>query len=337
MFEPIDDVIDLDSEIWASTKTASDNFVFNGSHYIAVIDISPNYVCVYNRTTIENKGYDDPAELFANGEWDWNTFEEMCLDFTDADNDLYALDGYWYGNALSETSGVPLIGLEDGQLVNNMSDPNIEKAQDFMYNLQKNNVVFDRSTNNWSTRGDGTTGNGLGSYQTLFIPVGLWALEDTVSATAPFGDMEAGEIMFVPMPKNPDSDTYYMSSRIEGYNLCKNAPNPEGFAAYMNCLMVCKAETQNITEETLINEYKWTQEMVDMRNTVYELAATNPVFDFQAGVSSELDTAMETVSQATMITGGNQTTWTQCRTENESKVDFIIKEANEKISAEPTL
>jgi ABC-type glycerol-3-phosphate transport system substrate-binding protein len=337
MFEPIDDYIDLDSDLWASTKTASDEFVFQGSHYIAVIDVSPNYVCVYNKTTITENGYDDPAELFANDEWDWDTFSEMCLDFTDADNDKYALDGYWYVKALSETSGVPMIGLEDGKLVNNMSDPQIEKAQDFMYNLEKNNVVFDRSTNNWSTRGDGTTGYGLGTYQTLFIPVGLWALEGTTDSTAPFGDMEAGEIMFVPMPKDPDSDTYYISSRVEGYNLCKNAPNPEGFAAYMNCLMVCKDSTQNITEETLLNEYKWNQEMIDMRTKVYEMAAENPVFDLQEGVSSEMSTMMTTVSQATMLTGGGATTWTQCRSENEKAVDFLVDEANEKIASEPEL
>jgi ABC-type glycerol-3-phosphate transport system substrate-binding protein len=337
MFEPIDDYIDLDSDLWASTKTASDEFVFQGSHYIAVIDVSPNYVCVYNKTTITENGYDDPAELFANDEWDWDTFSEMCLDFTDADNDKYALDGYWYVKALSETSGVPMIGLEDGKLVNNMSDPQIEKAQDFMYNLEKNNVVFDRSTNNWSTRGDGTTGNGLGTYQTLFIPVGLWAIETPLESTAPFGDMEAGEIMFVPMPKDPDSDTYYISSRVEGYNLCKNAPNPEGFAAYMNCLMVCKDSTQNITEETLLNEYKWNQEMIDMRTKVYEMAAANPVFDLQEGVSSEMSTMMMTVSQATMLTGGSATTWTQCRSENEKAVDFLVDEANEKIASEPEL
>jgi hypothetical protein len=260
----------------------------------------------------------------------------MCLDFTDADNDMYALDGYWYVKALSETSGVAMIGLEDGLLVNNMSDPNIEKAQNFMYELEKNNVVFDRSSNNWKTRGDGTTGNGLGSYQTLFIPVGLWALEVSVENSAPFGDVEAGEIMFVPMPKNPDSDTYYISSRIEGYNLCKDAPNPEGFAAYMNCLMVCKDSTQNITEDTLINEYKWTQEMVDMRETIYEMAAANPVFDLQDGVSSELSTQMESVSQATMLTGGSATTWTQCLSEYEKAVDFLINEANTKISDTPT-
>ncbi|MCD7742247.1 MAG: extracellular solute-binding protein [Ruminococcus sp.] len=336
MFDPIDDVIDLDSELWASTKEASDEFVFNGSHYIAVIDVSPNYVCVYNTTTIEQNGLDDPAELFANDEWDWDAFADMCIQFTDAENDLYGLDGYWYVKAISESSGVPMIGLEDGLLVNNMDDPSIEKAQNFMYELAKDNVMFDRSSNNWSTRGDGTTGYGLGTYQTLFIPVGLWGIEVPKESSAVFGDVDAGEIMFVPMPRDPDSDTYYISSRVEGYNLCKNAPNPEGFAAYMNCLMVCKENTSDITEDTLVNEYGWNQDMIDMRTQIYEMAAENPVFDLQAGISSEMDTVMETVSQGTMITGGGATTWTQIVSEYKTQVDYLVEEANTKISDTPT-
>lgn len=337
MFDPIDDVIDLDSDLWSSVKESSDEFVFNGKHYVVVIDISPNYVCAYNKTTIEQNGFDDPAELLDNDEWNWDTFAEMCKDFTDADADKYALDGYWYVHAISESCGVPLIGLEDGKLVNNMSDPSIEKVQNFMYELQKNNVVFDRSSNNWSTRGSGETGEGLGSYLTLFIPVGLWALEVPVDKSKLFGDVEAGEIMFVPMPKDPDSDTYYISSRIEGYNMCKNAPNPDGFAAYMDCLMVAKENTSSITEKTLREEYKWNDDMIDMRTRIYEMAAENPVFNFAAGVSQELDSTMESVSQATMITGGDVKTWTQTRSEYEKQVDFFINEANTKISDTPTL
>ncbi len=335
MFEPIDDYIDLNDDLWASTKSAADKFMYNGSHYVAVIDVAPNYVCIYNKSTIEAEGLDDPAELFANDEWTWDTFGDMCREFTDAESDKYGLDGYWYGNAISETSGVPLIGMDDtGHLVNNMSDPNVEKAQDFMYELGKDGVMFDRSSNGWSTRGDGTTGEGLGSNLTLFIPAGLWAIQAPLETTAPFGDMEAGEIMFVPMPRNPDSDTYYISSRVEGYHLCLGAPNPEGFAAYMNCLMVSRDGAADITERTYTDEYKWSQEMIDMMHTVSDMARENPVFDFQNAVSSEMNTVMQSVSQATMITGGGATTWTQCRSSYETSVDILIDEINEKMGSE---
>lgn len=338
MFQPIDDYIDLDSELWAASKSVCDSFMFNGKHYIAAIEAQPTYACVYNRTTINENGYDDPAELFANGEWDWDVFTEMCLDFTDADQDKYALDGYWYNKALSETSGVPMIGLEDGKLVQNMSDPAIEKVQERMYNLQKNGVVFPRSENNWKTRGDGANGEGLGSYLTLFIPIGLYAIECPPESCTPFGDIEAGEVMFVPMPKDPDSDATYISARVHGYVICTGAPNPEGVAAYLDCEQVTNQaeDIKQITTDTLKNEYKWTDEMIEMRETLYQMAAENPVFDLQDGVSDDLSTLMMTVSQATMISGGGETTWAACRSENEVAVEYLINEANSNISTTPT-
>ncbi len=333
MFQPIDDIIDLDSELWAGSKELCDQFVFRDSHYVAAIEATPTYACVYNKTTIEANGFEDPAELYWAGEWDWDVFTDMCIEFTDSEQDMYALDGYWYTNALSETSGVPLIGLEDGVIVQNMSDPAIERVQERMYDLQLNGVVFPRATNNWDTRGDGANGEGLGSYLTLFIPIGLYALECPPESREPFGPTE--EVMFVPMPKEPDSDITYASARVHGYLICAGAPNPEGVAAYLNCEQVTNQaeDLQQIETDTLKNEYEWTDEMIEMREELYRLAAEYPVFDFMYGVSDDLKKQMESVSQATMISGGNATTWGAARAEYESTIQYLVDEANESSGA----
>ena len=332
-FQPIDDYIDLDSDLWASTKAASDEFMFNGKHYLTIIKTVPKYACIYNTTTIDDNGFEDPAELFANGEWDWDIFSEMCEEFTDAEEDKYGLDGYWYTMAISESCGVPMITLEDGVLVENMSDPQIEKVQNMMYELQKNSVVFPRCDNDWKTRGSGANGEGLASGLTLFIPIGLYAIEKTPDEVKHFGDVTSGEIMFVPMPKDPDSDTYYISAKVNGYNLCTNAPNPEGFAAYMTCLKVAADNGgDEIYEEQLRNDYKWTDEMIEMRELMYEMVTESPVYDIQDGVSADVSTLMQNVSQATMITGGDATSWTKTRSSNQKSIQILLNEANEEIT-----
>lgn len=337
MFQPIDDYVDLNSELWSKSKEYCDEFMFNGKHFVAVIYPEPNLVCIYNKKTIEDNSLDDPAELFENDEWTWDKFQEMCKAFTDADNQKYALDGYWYANAISQTSGKPLIGLKDGKIVHNIDDPDVAKAQEFMYNLEKDNVCFDRSSNNWKTRGSGETGEGLGSYLTLFIPTGLWAIQNTPEKVKLIGDVEAGEIMFVPMPRNPSGDgKYYMGSRVHGYNLCTGAPNPQGVAAYLDCCQVAYQKASNIGEEVLINDYKWNDEMLEMRRKCYDLCAENPVFDLQGGVSNELDTVMQDLSQATMITGGGATTWTEAVGTYKAKVEYLLKLSNDNVATEPT-
>ena len=49
MFEPIDDVVDFSSDIWSSSQTLNDSFVFNGKHYVAAIDVKPQYVYTTQR------------------------------------------------------------------------------------------------------------------------------------------------------------------------------------------------------------------------------------------------------------------------------------------------
>jgi hypothetical protein len=99
----------------------------------------------------------------------------------------------------------------------------------------------------------------------------------------------------------------------------------------MDCAMVCRDSTENITEETLMNEYKWNQDMIDMRRECLELCKTNPVFDISDGISSETSAVMQNVTQATMVTGGNSETWTQCTEEYSNTLDFLLEEMNEKI------
>ena len=66
-------------------------------------------------------------------------------------------------------------------------------------------------------------------------------------------------------------------------------------------------------------------------NEVLELCNTHGVFEIQNGVSSEFNGVMNNVTQATMVTGGNSETWTQCCEEYGTVVDFIIGETNDKM------
>ena len=334
MFEPIDDYIDLNSDLWAPAKPTCDAFVFNGGHYVAGIQSQPNFICIYNPKTIEDNGLEDPAELYWNDEWTWSKFTEMCIEFTDQEQEKVGMDGWWYSYALNDTCGVPLIGMEDGKLVNNMDNPQVTKVQELMYDLQKNNVFFDRASNNWSIRGDGTTGIGMGTGQTLFYPAGTWAIENSPENVTAFGDPEAGEIMLVPMPRMDDSDTYYVTSRVDGYFLIKNAPNPEGFAAYMNCRMATLKDAKEIGEKQLRDSYKWNDDMMAMREEILRICNDHPLYDFSDGVSEEMNALMLDVRQATVLTGGGATTWTANVEQYKAAIDYLVEEANNSIGAE---
>lgn len=330
MFQPIDDYVDLDSDLWADTKEVSDLFSTSKGHYAAVIDVTPNLINIYNRKTIEEMGYDDPAELYAEGKWDWDSFRQMSVDFVNEDEQKYALDGWGFENAIMLSSGKSLVTMENGKIVSNLMDPQIEKVQNFMYDLQKNSVAFPRHLiNNWSIRGDG--GVGIGTGLTLFWPSGIWELQNTVEKTKNFGDMEAGEIMFVPMPKDPASDHYYQASRIHGYNLVQGAKNPEGVGAFLDCSKVAASDEsiKQITIDTLRDEYKWSEDMLDMYQNVIQLAKDYPVLEFYGGVSEAVAKDFDQVSRGTMIPG--EKSWTEMRAEYQESIAYRINQANNEL------
>lgn len=340
MFQPIDDYIDFSDALWSDVAKASESFAIKDDHYVAIVEVQPSIVCVYNQVTIDNEGLDDPAELFANGEWTLDKFAEMCKEFTNEEEEKYGLDGFWYYDAISQTCGVPMVSInEDGLLENNMSDPKVESVQNFMYELSKSEVVWPRAEHNWDIRGGSdNTGSGMGDNKTLFYPIGLWGIEGTPEAVKLFGDVEAGEIRFVPMPLNTDggNDTHWISSRVNGYLLCSGARNPEGFKALMYCKKACALDEdiKELGDNQRREVYKWDDTMMDMLYTIKDMALENPVFELHQGVTDELATLFaNTIMSSTMMDGGEGTkTWTTVVSEQNGTVDWLIKEANTALS-----
>ena len=335
LFQPIDQYIDLDSELWAPAKSTVDAFVFNGEHYVAGVQSYPQYVCVYNKKTIEENGLEDPAELYWKDEWTWTKFSEMCTQFADPDAGKAGIDGDWYTQALNDSCGVPLISMENGKIVNNMDHPSVKQVQKLMYELEQNEVCFDKYNNNDHRRGteDDPRGFGVATHETLFYPIGLWGIEDSPENVAGFGDVEAGEIMFVPMHRLEDSGKYYVTARVDGYLLCKGAPNPEGFAAYMNCRMASLTDANEIKINQLKDQYKWNDEMLKMREEVVKITNENPLYDFQDAVNEQLTSTMkDNVRGITLSTNkAENADWDTVISEQKANVDAMVKEANESI------
>ncbi|MCD8219551.1 MAG: extracellular solute-binding protein [Ruminococcus sp.] len=101
MFVPYDDYIDLDSSLWEDVKDANDSMVWDDGHYMAIVEVTGDYcVVIYNRKTIDEYGLDDPADLFAEGEWTWDAFEEMLSEYVDTSEERYGIYRraiYWHG------------------------------------------------------------------------------------------------------------------------------------------------------------------------------------------------------------------------------------------------
>ncbi|MBR0483143.1 MAG: carbohydrate ABC transporter substrate-binding protein [Oscillospiraceae bacterium] len=333
MFVPCDDYIDFDSELWKDVKDMNDSVMWKGKHYMTVVEMTgDNCAVLYNRDTVQELGFDDPYELYKDGDWDWDIFEKMLKAFCDTENQKYGLDGWWFESGLSATVGVPYIGMEDGQLVSNLTDGNIERVQNFMYDLYNSNcIAIGVGDFGWSDHPEY-----IGEGKELFYPVGLWKLYSEDHKINERTGVDAGwkgtfgeNCMFVPMPKDPEADAYYIPASMNAYCFVKDGQNPEGVAKWLECkrLTLLNEDIRKIADQKFIDDYAWTQEMIDMKNEMNELAMENPVIDFKNGVTTDLFDMLDS-SENGVRAAGKGTPWNESLAAIKNPVQTMIDEAN---------
>lgn len=327
MFAPLDDYIDFEDQWWSKNKALTEKFVFNGKHYVGAVGAEIEVLMIYNKAVMAENGLTDPADLLKKGEWDWNTCKELMNKFCQQGDDYYATDGWWVVSGFSGTTGTPYIGMDNGQVVNNLKSDLLERAQEFVYNLNKENMAYPVWDYGWTSN----PGN-VGLGKTLFYPCGIWALTQPGGeyGLSNYGDVE--NVGFVPMPKCPYVDDYYIPARVTGYMLVNGAPNPNGVACYLYCeaAAVGSEKADEITHDQYINEYGWTEDMWEMRQTIYDMVEEHPCFDFYKGIS---DTMFDTLDNPSKDGYHNGASWTQTRDNIFGTVQSEVDKANETLGS----
>lgn len=323
MTQSYDSYIDWENPLWASVKELNDKFAVAGNHYLMVCQATEGYVVYYNKKTIEENGFDDPAELYANGEWTMDKFKEMLLEFVDPDAECYGLDGWFNCTPLYLASGVPSVSMEDGKIVNNFENADFERAMEFQYELQRNGLILDKSLFNWTPQLQF-----MGEGKELFYIGGLYEIGQAPEIwTKNFGNPD--EVFFVPIPRDEAADKYYYNAELDCYNLCMGAGNPEGVVRLMECIIASYDDenAQAISDQKNKDDYGWTDEMIEMRNEVRRLTRENPVKDIYGGLPT--DTANMISDAINQPLNGND--WYTVRQSVADAVNSGIEDANKQI------
>lgn len=324
MFVPVDDYIDYTSDLWKDVKDINDSLMWKGNHYIICNQVTgDNSVIIYNKDTIEEYNLEDPYELYQKNEWTWDKMEEMLLEFVDTSEERYGLDGWSFEAGISKTTGVAYVGLEDGKLVNNLRNPNLERVQQYMQDMYDKGLFLNKADFDWAEQPQF-----IGEGKELFYPGGLYNLYTTPEQwKATFGE----NVFFVPLPRDPNSEELYIPAGLDGYLMVRGGHNPEGVAKFSECkrATLLNDKTSEIANEQLFTEYNWTQEMYDMKFELDRLAQEHPVFDFYTGVSTDLTNILDSGSAGIRVSTSGEVTWAQAVEANYDAVDILIKEAND--------
>lgn len=325
-YQAVDDIIDLDSDLWSVSKDAMDQLAIGGKHYCAFNDISFSSILFYQKGVIKAAGLDDPRTLYDNGEWTWDTFLDMARKFQKSGPKKYVIDGYNSFDCFVASTGVPVIGLKDGKLVNNLKNANLKRAADLLLTLNKEKLRYPMEDNGWSVNLKGwLTGSTL-----FYGNGGTWEFDTIYSYGQKLG-WDKDEIGIVPYPRDPQADKYYHLMTPNAVMWCKGSTNKNGVAAWLSCSAASVRDSQaGIKKDAL--KSGWTSKNWDLlasETTFAEDSRITPVIDMKNGIGNEF--VEETVLPVTKNVYMFGESFTKLRKNNLSAINKRLREINSAI------
>lgn len=323
MFQPVDDYIDYSSDFWSVYKDEVDLFKWGGKNYVGVQSVEITDLLWYRKSVVDDIGGNDPYELYKNGEWTWDAFLELCYLQQQSGEDKYAIDGWEVYEGMVCTTGVPFISINNGKLMSNLNNANVERASDLVSTLCLQELRYPRhllNANSVNTKAfiDGSV---------LFFAQGRFTYDSYWSR------YDIGEdIGMVPFPRDPNSDEYYQQASMNATMLCSGAPNPEAYKVWMEVSLLCLQDPDIIatTNAQLKQNYNWTDELLEQFRAMNYDNELTWVFDFKNGIGGNVADLYGTLNAGVYLDAS--TTLTQFRSENEGMINSLIDDMNNTVA-----
>lgn len=333
MYQPVDDIVDFSDPLWADVKKNADLFVMGGKHYVAPISFTVGTLMMYDQDVIDSEGLIDPYEEYKNGNWNWDVWYDMMAEFVDnapADTERYGING-WYQTQLIQQTGKTMVNYDGEKFTSNLNDPDIERAENLLYDIGKNKYVI----TDWL----GNARKALSDGNILFYCMGTWAM------TGNNGPTDSDTWRVVPVPSDPNNDNKYMTADMLAYMWVKGSTANEAVKTWFECSRMANTDQEyldNGKEKFLNANTNWTEDMyqvfMDCSSSEYQM-----VFDYGYGISSLLsdDNANEDGACVTRKLyentnktddSGKQYTWSEVRDSYSSTVDAELKTINDSVA-----
>ena len=276
-YQPIDSLVDWNDPMWADVKDEADKFLWKGEHYIAPLGYAFNdtQVLMYVKETVEAEGFEDPYELYLNGEWNWDVFVDMMKTYVENNPDKFGIGGWW-SNAFVFTAGDTMVTYDGTTFKNNMASPKIERAQAVLEDIFKSGLI---------NRGWIDPKNAFATDNMLFYGMGTWAYNDASLS------VEENTVQIVPFPRDPQQDKDYVSNKIQAYMWVKGSEKADAVKAWFDCCRLVNYDpkyTEVTKQKFLENSPGWTSEMYDIAMNFYDSDKFVQAYDYGYGISQDM-------------------------------------------------
>ncbi|MBR6874075.1 MAG: extracellular solute-binding protein [Ruminococcus sp.] len=333
MYQPIDSIVDFGTDLWKSAKDTADQYMLGGEHYVAPLGYVASSMICYDKGVIEAESLDDPFELYQNGEWNWDNWKRLMSEYVSkapADTQRYGVNGFFRTHIVQQT-GKNLVTYNpaDNTFASNLQDADIEKAQNFLYDMMKEGLIL----NDWI----GSAAECF-NQNILFYAMGEWAY------TGNAGPADGEEWGVVPMPQYPDNPQKITTSDMTAFMWVQGSKKADAVKAWFDCCRIARTDPQY--EETnkakfMENNPNWTEEMYQSKSDAIS-DEYMMIFDYAFGVSSTMGDRNQFDGNQCLVDyiyngastqneDGEQPTWTQIREQYSKTVEQELDNLNQKI------
>lgn len=345
MYEPLDEYIDPNTALWKDMAAAIEDFAYKGKHYYYPYRITTNFAINYNRAMIDEYSLTDPYDLYLENNWTWDTFRQLLVDWCNIDEDKigYAGEG---GMSFIATTGTSLVDVKsDGTIMNNINDPNVSRAMQFVSDLYRDGLTYQGELGDWVSPQTWAKN----SDRLLFLGMNPEWTYSAASAEIQNPQGVENDIIgvpsdfaFVPFPRDPNSESYNIAYDTFGYMVAKGAPNIKGAVDWINLNRVYQTDENLIASarEDAINpkpitftsgkyegyqkwQLVWDERVYDLWQDMLDPKKFNFSFDDCRGFTDEMNTICDTILFDPMFHGES---WTQLSGEYAGSIDYIISE-----------
>lgn len=279
-FQPLDDYIDLDDEMWSGIKETADSMQYKGAHYAVPYRTEDPVCLIYSRKLVKDEGLSDPYKLYTEGKWDYDAFLSMMKKFTENGDGRYGCAGF-IGQPVMQSSGEAVVKYDGTAFTSNLDSPELEKAGILLENITAAGL-YDKE---WYT-----------SYpddnSVLFFGAEPWAIPES-NGLNPDAD-----IFIVPFPKADGSDKYYTTCSFGAKMLVAGSANPEAVAEFIECERIAETDEKyadlrkkkalSETTDTSGVKLSITEEQYKVLETMKNPVEMTPVFDFGFGMGDAM-------------------------------------------------
>ena len=240
--QPIDPYVNMDNP--NLKKAVMDEiFYFNNNHYVAASEVNVA-VLYYNKNLFQQEGLEDPEELYAKGEWNWDKFVKMAKKLTDSSANRWGF-ATEYPYLFYGSNATSILRLdENSKYVMNIDDPALTEALEMLQD-----GTFDSEWSGWE-------GNPLLSFQkgqaAMFADF-QWQ-EASILAGKKFG-LTNFEYGVVPMPYGPNNTQNLNIVHSAGWAIGQGSDCPAHVGKLIDMLVDGHAAAQAVTNAALPAEH----------------------------------------------------------------------------------